>query len=70
MITINKNLADQLKLKEGDSVTATQGASKITLPLKIDDRLASDLVFIPSGTVHTQAFGQNDAPVSLEKEAR
>ncbi len=67
-IAINSTSAVKYNLKPGQRVTARQGDSQITLPLIIDERLASDIVFIPSALPETAGFGQASAEISLQGE--
>lgn len=67
-ISINANLADRLKLVAGERVTAKQGSKQVTLPLKIDSRIADDFVLVPAGLEATQGFGSHHTPITLEKE--
>jgi NADH-quinone oxidoreductase subunit G len=67
-IAVNPTLAAQLQVTAGQPVTARQGDSQITLPLRIDDRLADDVVFIPSALAETAGFGQVSAAITLEGE--
>lgn len=67
-IGVHSELAKKLKLTAGQLVKARQGESVITLPLRIDDRLAHNAVFIPAALVETAGFGQASAGISLEPE--
>jgi len=67
-IAVPSALAEKLGLKAGEFVLARQENSKLSLPLRIDDRIAEDVVFIPSALAETAGFGQASAPISLERE--
>ncbi|MCH9644158.1 MAG: NADH-quinone oxidoreductase subunit NuoG [Gammaproteobacteria bacterium] len=69
VISINQKCATDLQLKQGETVTAIQGDSRVSLPLQIDNRLADDVVLLPSGLAQTAGFGYNYASISLEREA-
>ena len=47
-IAVHPDLAEKLNFKVGQRVTARQGQSQITLPLRTDSRLAMDVVLLPS----------------------
>jgi len=68
-IAIHSTLAEKLKLAPGQRVTARQGDSQVTLPLRIDDRLARNVVLVPSALAETAGFGQACAPITLQREA-
>ncbi|MBS0350292.1 MAG: NADH-quinone oxidoreductase subunit G [Proteobacteria bacterium] len=67
-IAIHSSLAKELNLQPGDRVTARQENSEVTLPVHINDRLAPEMVFIPSALAETIGFGRAFAPVTLHKE--
>ncbi len=69
-IAIHPSLAEKLSLSAGQRVVARQGDSEVTLPLRLDDRLAHDAVFIPSALPETAGFGHACAPVTLQREVR
>ncbi len=68
-IAVHSSLARKLGVREGERVIASQGESQIRLPLRIDDRLAPEVVFIPCALAETAGFGQAAAPITLQKEA-
>ncbi len=68
-IIINQMMADHLKLVSGDRVSAIQNENRITLPLIINNRLADNVVLIPSGLDETAGFGQAFSSVELIKES-
>lgn len=65
-IAVHSKLAEKLGFSAGQEVTAVQGDSHLTLPLRIDDRLAESVVFIPSALAETAGFGQVSAPITLK----
>lgn len=67
-IAIHENLAKKLNLSVTEKLIATQGSSEISLPWRIDNRLAENMVFIPSALDETAGFGQASAPISLRGE--
>jgi NADH-quinone oxidoreductase subunit G len=66
-IKINQKTAQQLQLQHGEAVTATQGESRVTLPLVIDNSLADNVVLLPSGLKETTGFGEAFAAIKLTK---
>ncbi|QTS83673.1 NADH-quinone oxidoreductase subunit NuoG [Coxiella endosymbiont of Amblyomma nuttalli] len=66
-IRLNANTASRLNFMVGDSVTAIQGKSRVTLPLMIDERLADNTVLLFSGLIATAGFGQADTTIRLER---
>ncbi len=67
-IAIHENVAKKLNLSLQEKLTAIQGDSTVTLPWRIDNRLAENAVFIPMALAETAGFGQASAPVRLQKE--
>jgi len=67
-ICINQKLADQLQMKTGDQAVAIQGECRVTLPINIDDRLADNVVLLPSGLTQTAGFGSDMAAITLQRE--
>lgn len=66
-VAINSVEAGKLKLIEGDRVCVRQGDSDIELTLRVDDRLADRVVYLPSGLAETVGFGQIESSIILEK---
>ena len=54
-------------LQEGCTAEFTQGESSITLPVVKDDRLADDVVAIPSATQRTAGWGTGHQPISVKE---
>jgi NADH-quinone oxidoreductase subunit G len=67
-IAIHENLAKKLNLAPEQKLIATQGDSQVILPWHIDNRLAENVVFIPSALEETAGFGHAFAAVSLRGE--
>lgn len=67
-IAVNSATATQLNLIAGQTVVARQGDAQLSLPLRIDDRLASGIVFLPAALAQTAGFGHASAPISLQQE--
>ncbi len=67
-IAVHSSLAEKLNLTPGHRVTARQADSEVTLPLRIDDRLAPGVVFIPSALTETAGFGQASVSITLQQE--
>lgn len=68
-IAVNTNTAAQHNLSAGEQVTAVQGESQLTLPLMINDRLADNTVWLPSGLPQTAGFGEAEKPIQLQRES-
>jgi NADH-quinone oxidoreductase subunit G len=66
-IVVNTALSVRLGFRAGELIQATQGQTRVTLPLAIDDRLADNTVMIQSGLAETEGFGQAEAPITLER---
>ncbi len=56
-IHINSELAKRLNLRDSELAILQQQDKKITLPVKIDDAVATDTVCVMSGLVETAGFG-------------
>jgi NADH-quinone oxidoreductase subunit G len=69
-IAVHPVVAERLNLSPGQRVTAQQNGSTVTLPLRIDNRLAHDVVWIPFGLPETAGFGHACAPITLQPEVR
>ena len=66
-IRINRTVAAQLGLAEGDSAVLKQGDRSVTLPVALDDRLLDSCVWMPLGVPGSELLGEGFGPVSLEK---
>jgi NADH-quinone oxidoreductase subunit G len=64
-IRVNQHTADCLQLQAGDNVVATIADSQLTQVLKIDNRLANNMVLIPYGLDETAGFGGIETKVQL-----
>ena len=67
-IVINKSLAAQLHVVEGERMIAKQADSQVVLPVRIDDAVADGLVSIAAGLEATAGFGVTMGPIELLKE--
>ena len=56
---------DRRKLGVGDTVSITQAGGKVTLPVKLDDGVPENCVWIPAGLAETQVLGDTCSPVEL-----
>ena len=68
VIAMNSQTAQRLGLVVHRPVSAQQGEQWVTLPMVINDRIADDVVYIPSGFIETAAFGSAFSPVQLKQE--
>lgn len=64
-IRVHPDTADRLKLDE--QATISQGDIEITLPLKRDERIAIDAVYVPSGMNETIDLGHAFAPITIKR---
>lgn len=64
-VCVHPIVAKRLGLKEGNWVTAVQGSGRLTLPLRLDERLADRHVWLPSGLAQSAGFGDTVSPVEL-----
>ena len=65
-IRINPKTADRLQL--GESATVSQGDIEITLPLKRDYRIATDVVWLPNAMLETADLGHSFAEINIKRE--
>ncbi|MDO8954074.1 MAG: NADH-quinone oxidoreductase subunit NuoG [Gammaproteobacteria bacterium] len=66
IIRINATLASRLNIKDGDSARVQQNQGQaLTLPVRIDNKLANNSVFIPSGLVETALLGEAFGPINI-----
>jgi len=64
-IRINPATADRLKLD--DIATVTQGDIEITLPLKRDERIAADVVWVANAMPETVDLGHSFAAITIKR---
>ncbi len=67
---INRALADQLGLHDGDCVRVLQDGGAVTVPYAIDDQLPAACVRLAAARAETAALGAADAPLMLERVAQ
>jgi NADH-quinone oxidoreductase subunit G len=70
MATLNRALADQLGLREGDFVRVTQDGGAALLPHAVDDKLPANCVRVALARAETAALGASDAALTLERVAQ
>lgn len=56
---------DLRKLKAGDTVSISQAGGKVTLPVRLDEGVPENCVWIPAGLAETGALGNTCSPVEL-----
>nr|VFJ47719.1 MAG: NADH dehydrogenase subunit G [Candidatus Kentron sp. DK] len=66
-IRINRKLAGQLRIREGESVSATQEGFRKTLPVIIDDRVPDDCVWLPAGGADSMGLGGRFGEIALSR---
>lgn len=64
-IRIHPNTANRLKL--GEIATVTQGDIEITLPLKRDERMAPDVVWVANAMPETVDLGHSFAAITIKR---
>jgi len=64
-IRVHPDTAERLKLDE--QATISQGDIEITLPLKRDERIALDAVYVPNGMNETVDLGHAFAPITIKR---
>jgi NADH-quinone oxidoreductase subunit G len=64
---MNRALADQLGLRDGDFVRVAQGGGEVTVPYAIDEQLPANCVRLALACAETAALGASDAVLSLER---
>src|SRR3990167_1790929 len=64
---LNTKTANQLQLRDGDKARIKQGNAEVVLPVKIDDRIASDAVWIAGGIAPTAELGDLMGAIEMMK---
>ncbi len=67
---MNRALADQLGLRDGDFLRVAQDGGAATVPYAIDDKLPKDCVRLALARAETAALGASDAALALERVAQ
>ena len=67
---MNRALADQLGLHDGDFVRVVQDGGDATLPYAIDDKLPANCVRVALARAETAALGATDAALTIERVAQ
>jgi len=67
---MNRALADQLGLRDGDFVRVLQDGGEVTLPYAIDNNLPANCVRLALACAETAMLGASDAALSLERVAQ
>ncbi|MDH4150238.1 MAG: NADH-quinone oxidoreductase subunit NuoG [Betaproteobacteria bacterium] len=68
--TLNRALADQLGLRDGDFVRVTQDGGEVTVAYAIDDKLPANCVRLAAARAETAALGAATAPLTVERVAQ
>ncbi|MGA0024375.1 MAG: NADH-quinone oxidoreductase subunit NuoG [Burkholderiales bacterium] len=68
--TLNRALADQLGLRDGDFLRIEQDGGAVELPYAVDDRLPADCVRVALARAETAALGSAQAPLTLARVAQ
>lgn len=64
---VNSRTANELGLQDGCQVSIKQDDSTLTLPLRIDDRLADQVVYLPAGVAEVAGFGRMESAIAVER---
>ena len=67
--SMNRALADQWGLREGDGVRVHQGGGDVVVAYVIDEKLPADCVRLAAARDETAALGAANAPLTLERVA-
>lgn len=67
VIALNQRTAATLGFQEGDLICAKQGEQHLVLPLRIQDHLMDDVVWLPAGLEETAGFGITESPIRLSR---
>lgn len=67
---MNRALADQLGLRDGDFVRVVQDGGEVTLPYAIDNNLPANGVRVALARAETAALGASDATLTVERVAQ
>ncbi len=68
--TLNRALAEQLELRDGDYVRVMQDGGELTVPYAIDDQLPANCVRLAAAHPETAALGAAAAPLTIERVAQ
>ncbi len=68
--TMNRVLADQLALRDGDFVRVMQDGGEATVPYAIDDKLPAGCVRLAAACPETAELGAAAAPLTVERVAQ
>jgi NADH-quinone oxidoreductase subunit G len=67
---MNRALADQLALRDGDFVRVVQDGGEVTLPYALDDLLPANCARVALARAETAVLGASDAALTLERVAQ
>jgi len=70
LATMNRALADQLGLHDGDFVRVAQDGGDVTVPYAIDDKLPAGCVRLAAAQAETAALGDAAATLTAERVAQ
>jgi len=65
--SMNRALADQLGLHDGDFVRVVQDGGEVTVPYAINDQLPANCVRLALARTETATLGATDAPLTVER---
>ena len=67
---MNRTLADQLALRDGDFVRVVQDGGEVTVPYAVDDKLPANCVRLAAAQPETAALGDAAAALTVERVAQ
>jgi len=65
-VSMCQNEMDKQRVSVGDDVAVTQAGQKVTLPVKLDEGVPENCVWIPAGLLETSELGPLCSPVELQ----
>ena len=66
-VYLSSQTAASLQLQDGDQVLVEQGAGSAQLPAVVDDRVASNTIYIPAGTVGSETLGPLNGAATVKR---
>ena len=67
---MNRTLADQLALRDGDFVRVVQDGGEVTVPYAVDDKLPANCVRLAAAQPETAALGDAAVALTVERVAQ
>ena len=67
LVHLNSRLAERSGVRDGDTVTVSQGSASAVMDVCIDERVADGCLWIQAGTVASASLGAAFGPVAIER---